>query len=821
MNPRVLLLPLAHCLLSGPLNAQRLVSYGKGIDRYITDMVVWDGKIVFGGGLDELLGVPVAHVSVWDGVQVYDFPGAFTTNNAPVSSLETLDGILYAGGRDMAIGNVARWDGSGWQMMDQGMPDDVEDLCVHNGQLIAAGDAEVVCAWNGATWDTLGARFNQSVEEIEVFNGQLYAGGLFTADVNGNTLARLARWNGTAWEQVGPGVDGSVRGMCVAGPGLVVCGSFDSTATGVPLPQGWFIFDGTDFTVPQLSPMPEFMNELSATKITSFPDGSYTMGDYLIKGNSVTDLGNVVKASAEFQGTWFAAGLPSNQLGLALDHSPGNGLCELIPEGRHYAQVDAGTMNATVTPGMALFERHWLNLQGLEVPKGDSTYGVYSSSPWLLGKQAGVWHASINRFHDPWVDDTARWAGPQQANVRDDAFYRRYHQVWHIDQYTIDQHAIHWNDGGYTAPYEILGWPGNGNTANGEPARLAPFKDVDGDGLYEPMEGDHPLIRGDEAAYWITHAEANAGSNLPLMAYDMHAMVYSYADPTYEDRRNSTFINLRFINRSGADYDSVRFALFTDMDLGGQGDDLTECDSTRGLWMTYNSDNDDLDSAQVMGFGTQPPAIGFKFLNEAMTAHRVWANDGSFDELDAFYGIENGVPFAQPGFTTHFQFPGGAWADTTVGDRRGAGATGPFVWPADDTLCFDLAVIYARADSGGPYASVVALKQRADAVQAWYDQQQFVCNTIEDVVAVRENSLPGFNAYPNPVTDRLTLYGPASEAATDVLIIDATGKTVLRGTWPRGSTSAVLDLSPLESGAYMVELRSAAGRRCSRVVKLR
>lgn len=822
MSPRFFLLPLAYTLLSSPVNAQRLVSYGKGIDRYIIDMAVWDGKLVLAGRQDELFGVPVSHVCGWDGSQVFDFPGAWEANLFPIECVEAFDGDLYAGGRDSDVGFVARWDGTAWQQMDQGLLDDVNDLCVLNGQLVAGGDADVVCIWNGSAWDTLGTRFNSSIEELEVFNGQLYAGGSFTANVNGTPLRGLARWNGTAWEQAGDGLDGTVRGMCVAGSDLVLAGNFDSTATGTPLPQQWVLYDGSVFHLPELSPMPSYTTDLFIPGITSFPDGSYTMGNYLIKGANVVDLGYTVRSSASFQGTWFAAGRSTDANTLSLDHSPLNGLCELIPEGRHYAQVDAGALNATVTPGMALFERHWLNLQGLEVPKGESTYAVYSSSPWLLGKQADVWHASINRFHDPWVDDTARWAGPQQANVRDDAFYRRYHQVWHIDQYTIDQHAIHWNDGGYTAPYEILSWPGNGNTANGEPARLAPFKDVDGDGLYEPMEGDHPLIRGDEAAYWIAHAEANAGSNLPLMAYDMHAMVYSYADPTYEDRRNSTFINLRFINRSGADYDSVRFALFADMDLGGPFDDHTECDSTRSLWMTYNADNADVDTNGVVGFGAQPPAVGFKFLNRTLTAHRAWSGsqDGSFNETDAFYGTENGMAFTQPGFTTHYQYPGGAWTDTIVGDRRGAGACGPFTWSANDTLCFDLAVIYARATTGGPYASVTALKQRSDAVQTWYDGQQFVCGIIEDVVGVPE--LPGqvFTVYPNPVTDQLTLNGPAPEAATDVLIIDATGKTVLRGTWPKGSAIAVIDLSHVESGAYLVELRSATGHRCARVVKM-
>ena len=123
--------------------------------------------------------------------------------------------------------------------------------------------------------------------------------------------------------------------------------------------------------------------------------------------------------------------------------------------------------------------------------------------------------------------------------------------------------------------------------------------------------------------------------------------------------------------------------------------------------------------------------------------------------------------------------------------------------------------------SGGPYASVAALKQRADGVQSWYDAQQFVCNTIEDVVAVEEQGVPPFGVYPDPVIDRLTLNGPAPEATNSIRVLDAAGKTVLRGTWPQGNTTTALDLSRLESGTYLVEVASATGRRCMRVVKLR
>jgi hypothetical protein len=45
---------------------------------------------------------------------------------------------------------------------------------------------------------------------------------------------------------------------------------------------------------------------------------------------------------------------------------------------------------------------------------------------------------------------------------------------------------------GYTIPKFILEWPAHGNLANKEDYYLAPFYDYNGDGNYNPYDGDYP-----------------------------------------------------------------------------------------------------------------------------------------------------------------------------------------------------------------------------------------------------------------------------------------------------------------------------------------
>ncbi|MBK9418894.1 MAG: T9SS type A sorting domain-containing protein [Flavobacteriales bacterium] len=821
------LLLLGTAVLTVPLCAQRVVPVGVGATNDVADMAVWNGQlVVVGENFMALLGVNGYGVQGWDGTQVFSFPAVFNASSFGYREVEELNGELYVGGRISDLGNVARWDGAAWVALDQGLPDQVSSLCVHDGALHAATMNGLVCRWTGAAWDTLGGPFDSSIRALTSHQGVLYAGGFFTLNWEGGPVSHLARWTGITWEQVGSGLTGSVWDLVSTPDGLVIGGTFTADVGGAPLP-GWAIWNGSSYGVPPLAPLPQYTSAQFEHRMAVLPDGSYVVGGYRISGDEAFDLDYRTSCAAEFGGRLFLGGFEGVPF---TGHGRTNRFSELI-DGVHHTVVDAGAMRATVTPTPALFERHWKNLQGLEVPKDSGVYSIYTASPWLIGKQQDEWKRTSPSYNNITSDDSLLWAGPQQALVRDNDFYRRYHQVWTVDQATIDAHAAQWNEPGYVMPYAIATWPGNGNTANGEPARLAPFQDQDGDDLYEPEAGDHPLIRGHRAAYTLLHSDRNP-AYADDVECDMHVLVYNYDDPTQEDRYNSTFINLRMINRSGADYDSVFFGLFTDLDVGGYNDDLSECDSTRSLWLSYNGDELDADTVQgsnpIMGYGTQPPAIGVKYLNHPLYAHSTWQSDEApifvQEYIDVLLGSPDGVPHVGPGFSSRYQFPGGSWSDTFVGgdadaDRRSVGSAGPFTWAADDTLCMDLAVIHARAPEGGAYASVGALKQRADAVQALFDAMAYTCTRFENVVGVNEVVPEEWSAYPSPTADRVTVRGPAPRTALRVTVLDAMGRTVHTSTWPAGRSTVDLDLTNVEDGAYLVVLNGADVQRTLRVIK--
>jgi hypothetical protein len=161
---------------------------------------------------------------------------------------------LYAGGSGWNISGVwaptiARWTGSTWEAIGdmRGEPaggnpeppgsvsamayDPVHDILYAGGLFISAGGvaANNVAKWNGSSWEALGNGING--EEIyalayDYANDILYAGGSFTS-AGGVPAYNIAKWNGTSWEAIGVGMDSVVYALAVDSHGnLYAAGSF-------------------------------------------------------------------------------------------------------------------------------------------------------------------------------------------------------------------------------------------------------------------------------------------------------------------------------------------------------------------------------------------------------------------------------------------------------------------------------------------------------------------------------------------------------------------------------------------------------------------
>lgn len=796
-------------LLATASSAQRLVPLEEGgvSGSSVNAMEVFDGKLIIGGSFTSFNGHQRRNLQGWDGQQHDDMGVAFGLGSI-VHAMREYQGQLYVAGLEPTYGNIARWNGQAWSGFG-GAPGIVRALTVWNNALIVGCSTGHLQRWDGASWSTLG-QFNGGVFALEVHAGELYVGGGFTGVTGGaEALNRLARWGGATWEPLANGVDGAVFCLKSDALGLLIGGGFVGTSDGLmqfPRCARWM----ND----QLLAIPEASGATGPVQgIHRLPSGKLAADDVSING-FVFDA-DELRCVMQFSGRIYAGG---SHLGRRSWNEIGP-LAELM-DGRDYQHIDLNEVNATVTPTPGMFQRWWQSgsRPGFEAPVGSGKHVVYSASPWLLGYADGEQFESAPAYNiNNSMEPERHWAGPR-ATTMDDVFYRRYHRVWKLDRALVQDHIAHWNMPGYLMPSEVRDWPGNGDQSNGEPHRLAPFADLNGNDLYEPQLGEYPVIKGMQATYTIQHTAMDSYYSSivqPQFPLDLHIMAYSFEEGGAA-MNHSIFVTYTYVNRSTQTFDSVRFGQFADFDVGCGTNDLIGCDTTRSLFYAYNGTDFDESCLGAQGYLDEPPAAGVRFLSQPMRSHSLafyYPSIGPPNMPDVMNGTFQGVPFQQPGYPTHFQFPGGNWLDepnpAIQPDRKSVAATGPFTLAPGDTLCIDLAFIYARAASGGAYASVDALKLRSDSVQAFYDALGLGCRNYPLMTSVSEPAARGnLRVYPNPATGRVTVEGAQAHEA--LLVTDMQGRVVLRAQPVQARL--VLDASGWAPGAYVLRSGDAAIR---------
>ncbi|HOK38092.1 MAG TPA: T9SS type A sorting domain-containing protein [Bacteroidales bacterium] len=497
----------------------------------------------------------------------------------------------------------------------------------------------------------------------------------------------------------------------------------------------------------------------------------------------------------------------------------------------------------------------WWDLQGkakYEVPKGGGVSALFAGAIWVGGKDAnGQLKLAAQRFRQDGID---YWpgplitSGPDQASVSRE-ICRTYDKHFVITKDEVKKFREWWactNDpdctlgedfADYQIPDIILNWPAHG-PAGGYDYYLAPFWDVDGDGYYNPLNGDFPYYEfpnegitddpdcirprnrkpklfGDYTLWWVYNDKGNVHTETGGASIGMEFRAQGFAFTTNDELNDMTFYNYNIINRSTYTLFNTYFGVWTDADLGYAKDDYTGCDIQRGLGYMYNGDDMDETAEGIQGYGKQPPSIGIDFFEGPYQDPDGVDNPNSYDTIngrlvlncnkgDILNGNINGLNFgdgtidnerwgmrrflyfnnygtgAHPatqdphsaiehynyltGFwkdntplcyggtghyagggdintPTDFMFPGKPttdpcgwgqggipkpdWSEETeqnpAGDRRFVQSAGPFTLTPGQVNDITLGAVYARAPSGGPWASVEAVRRADDKAQILFE----------------------------------------------------------------------------------------------------
>ena len=472
-----------------------------------------------------------------------------------------------------------------------------------------------------------------------------------------------------------------------------------------------------------------------------------------------------------------------------------------------------------------------------EVPKGSGKTSFFAASLWLGGKdEENNLHIAATRYGRPGND---YWTGPVSNNLSQTS--SGYDKFWEITKEEIDRHiyAFENNDPYYFIPKDILNWPAHGNFLYDESFNLAPYKSVSGNNIYTPNEGDYPLIRGDEAIFWINNdlCGFHTESKGEPLGVEVLSMAYAYNSTDYA-LNNTLFLSYEIRNKSTNNYKDFYIGFFADFDIGYGKDDYIGCDSLLNLAYGYNGTKVD-GSGESYAYGANPPAQGAMFLNQKMSSFMYFINAmgpmgdplnavGYYNNLNGKW--INGVPltYGGDGYNsestnyTHYAFSGDpvtktGWTEVTPNgpgstpnqpaDRRGIMSSGPFTLNAGESLCIDIALPFAQDLEGDNITSVALLKQNAQTIQQFYNQQNYETRCSENI-GIKENkkNYDKILVYPNPSNGQFVV--SCDQIIENIELYDVVGKKLFTDT-PNNNT-AQINLR-LTEGLYFYRTRLQDG----------
>jgi len=242
-----------------------------------------------------------------------------------------------------------------------------------------------------------------------------------------------------------------------------------------------------------------------------------------------------------------------------------------------------------------------------EYPKGSGNHTSFCNSMWIGGiDQTESLHIAAQRYKQDGYDFQF---GPISNSYDGLEFFTKWSRVWKVNRDEVNYHRSNYWKGDYEAVDVIIKWPGNGDVANGQTEQLAPFFDSNENGLYEPMDGDYPLIRGDQTVFFIYNDDrVHTETNGERMKVEIHGMAYGYDEPNDELLNNTVFVHYDIYNRSDNTYFDTYIGSWTDTDIGNAQDDYIGCNVTLGSYYGYNGNETDY------YYGEHPPAQSITFL---------------------------------------------------------------------------------------------------------------------------------------------------------------------------------------------------------------
>lgn len=523
--------------------------------------------------------------------------------------------------------------------------------------------------------------------------------------------------------------------------------------------------------------------------------------------------------------------------------------------------IDVNNINARILVHGDMFWDPTIGIAKCYFPKNSPASINFASSLWISGYDAdNKLHIAAQTYRQIGND---YWPGP--LDTSDTLTYATSHdwaKIWKVNDTDITNFlgiSIHTSS---NTPSSILTWPGKGNIyAQGNAGvsltiseDMAPFVDLNGNGFYEPLLGEYPAIKGNQALWWVFSDNGpahNETKGRPL-GIEVHAMTYAYNRGTLID--NVVYFDYTIINKSGNNYDSIRIGEWDDIDLGYYYDDFIGFDSVHRMGIQYNGTNDDGAGGghPLNSYGTHIPMVGmtmivlpgdtgstyvtaggFYFFNNDASIIGNPSNDSQYNHY--LHGkVANGISYydemiGQPQCEHHDSNQYYCYANipsdsgqcsecalnNTPGDRRFIITTNSLTLNAGSSLHIVAALVATYPDTldGCPTTNFDSISIVADT--AWFNYFH------PPIQAYVKKILPpnSVTIYPNPAHDKLYIETTGSINGDEHITIYNTMGQVMPAPVTANAAKYIVDINNLPPGMYYMTYGNGSVQKAEKFVR--
>ncbi len=374
------------------------------------------------------------------------------------------------------------------------------------------------------------------------------------------------------------------------------------------------------------------------------------------------------------------------------------------------------------------------DIQIYNVPKGENKQTIFTSGIWVGGiDNNNQLHLAAQTYRQNGDDF---WPGPLNENgIIGEGTSSNWNRIWKINKTEINTLIADFEDNGTidnTIPMDILEWPGRNNSNLSfipQDQSLAPFIDKNGDGKYDPYQGDLPKIKGDQMLWWVFNDQlrGHTESGGAKLGIEVQAIAFAIGCTTDSIIDNTVYVELDIINKSNRTYDSLIVGLFADLDIGNPSDDYIGSDVANNRFIGYNADMFDEDFGPIEGYGNNIPIQSVRFTNQKIHSFMYYNSGysmlGDPETAEEYYFYMNsrwkdGTPLlyggrghisegGDPTRPQKFMFPSSpddgsadAWSECNIdgmgtpsveGDKRGLGSTKPQTFAPGESINLQIA----------------------------------------------------------------------------------------------------------------------------------